>query len=240
LFSESARFYDLIYDQFKDFDAEVDQVAELLKRLAPEARTILDVGCGTGRHAAGLTERHGYQVDGLDLDPAFVEIARGRCPGGQFFIGDMADFRLGKRYDLVLCLFSSIGYVKTKERLAATAGTMGDHLNPGGMAIIEPWFPPDGFFPGKVSYTTVDGEDLKIVRMNTSRVEDGISILDLHYLIGTPEGVQHLQETHELALFTEDEMRVGLEAGGLELVEYDSEGLTGRGLYVVRTSESAP
>ncbi len=236
MFSESAHYYDLIYDEFKDYEGEVTQVGALLQRLAPQARTILDLGCGAGRHAADLTEDHGYEVDGLDLEPGFVEIAQKRCPKGRFFTGDMADFQLGRRYDLVLCLFSSIGYVKTRARLASTAAAIRDHLNPGGFAIIEPWMTPDSFTPGKVYLTTVEKEDLKISRVSSSKVVDGVSILDFHYLIGTPEGVQHLQETHELGLFTEEEMRAGLEAGGLDVLEYDPDGLTGRGLYVTQST----
>ena len=129
MFSETARFYDLIYDQFRDYEGDTARVAELLQRLAPEAELILDVGCGTGRHAEALTLRHGYRVDGLDIEPGFVEIARRRCPGGRFVAGDMADFDLGGRYDVVLCLFSSIGYVKTMKRLVSAARSLRRHLS---------------------------------------------------------------------------------------------------------------
>ena len=238
MFSETARYYDLIYDEFRDYAGDVNRVAGMVKRLAPGARTILDVGCGTGRHAQGLTTEHGYLVDGLDIEPGFVEIAQERCPHGRFFVGDMADFDLGRRYDTVLCLFSGIGYVKTRERLSSSAGCIRRHLSPGGVAVVEAWMAPDTFTAGKVYLQTAEREDLKVSRMSSSRVRDGISLLDFHYLIGTPEGVRHLQETHELALFTEEEMREGLEKGGLEVVEYDPEGMTGRGLYIARSSES--
>jgi SAM-dependent methyltransferase len=234
MFSETARFYDLIYDQFRDYERDAARVAELLQRLAPEAELILDVGCGTGRHAEALTLRHGYRVDGLDIQPGFVEIAQRRCPGGRFVEGDMADFNLGGRYDVVLCLFSSIGYVKTMKRLVAAARSFRRHLAPGGVAMVEAWMTPNAFTPGKVYLLTAEEGDIKVSRMNSSVVREGISILDFHYLIGTPEGVRHLRETHELALFTEEEMRQGFEAAGLEVVEYDPDGMTGRGLYTLR------
>jgi SAM-dependent methyltransferase len=237
MFSETAQYYDLIYDQFRDYAEDVARVGELLRRLAPEAETILDVGCGTGRHAQALTEEHAYRVDGLDIEPAFVEIAQGRCPDGRFSVGDMADFDLGRRYDVLLCLFSSIGYVKTKERLESAARCFRRHLMPGGIAVIEAWMTPDAFTAGKVYLVSAEKDGLKISRMNSSRAQGGVSILDFHYLIGTPEGVRHLQETHELALFSEAEMRDGLGKAGLELLEYDPRGMTGRGLYVLCRGE---
>jgi SAM-dependent methyltransferase len=237
MFSETARFYDIIYDQFRDYEGDATRVAELLQRLAPEAELILDVGCGTGRHAEALTLRHGYRVDGLDIQPGFVEIARGRCPDGRFVVGDMADFDLGGRYDVIMCLFSSIGYVRTMKRLVSAARCFRRHLSPGGIAMIEAWMTPDAFTPGKVFLLTAEEGDTKVSRMNSSMVRDGISILDFHYLVGTPEGVRHLRETHELALFTDEEMRQGFRTAGLELVEYDPNGMTGRGLYTLRTGE---
>src|SRR5690348_4593728 len=71
MFSESAAFYDLIYSAFKDYPAEAAALAGVIRREHPRAKTILDVACGTGEHARLLAREHGFDVDGLDLDPAF-------------------------------------------------------------------------------------------------------------------------------------------------------------------------
>src|SRR3954468_24524277 len=108
MFSSSIELYDAIYGAFKDYATEADRVAEVLARVAPDAQTILDVGCGTGAHARLLSDRFGYRVDGLDLEEGFLELARRKHPGGRFFQGDMTSFQLGRRYDVVMSLFSSI------------------------------------------------------------------------------------------------------------------------------------
>jgi len=234
VFTETAELYDLIYDQFRDYRRDVESVVALVRERAPHARTVLDVGCGTGRHAQGLALEHGLDVDGLDIEPGFVEIAARRVPNGRFVTGDMADFDLGRRYDLILCLFSSIGYVKTRDRLEGAARCFARHLTPGGLAVVEPWFTPDSFTPGRVYLTCAEAEDVKISRMSTSAVRDELSVLDFQYLVGTADGVRHLRETHELGLFTRKEMQAGLEAGGLTVEAYDPEGMTGRGLFLLR------
>src|SRR5439155_15466702 len=117
MFTASAEFYDLIYSTFKDYGAEAAQLADILHRLNPQCRTILDVACGTGEHAR-LLATHDFAVDGLDLDPAFVRIAQHKNPEGRFLEADMSDFHLPRRYDAVLCLFSSIGYLQTIDRVA--------------------------------------------------------------------------------------------------------------------------
>src|SRR5262249_31930264 len=112
MFSESAELYDLIYSQLKDYPAETFALASLIRAEHPTARTVLDVACGTAEHARLLAEAHGFDVDGLDLDPNFVRIARAKLTRGEVHEGDMTSFALPRKYDVVLCLFSSIGYVK--------------------------------------------------------------------------------------------------------------------------------
>ena len=77
----------------------------------------------------------------------------------------------------------------------------------------------------------MDQPDLKVARMNISEVEDGVSVLNFHYLVATSSGVEHFTERHELGLFSHDEYLSAFSAGGLEVV-YDADGLAGRGLYI--------
>lgn len=143
----------------------------------------------------------------------------------------MTDFALGQRFDVVTCLFSVIGYVKTLDNLSQAIRCMAQHLAPGGVLLIEPWFTPDTWYPGTVGARCIDEPHLNIARMNTSSVEGRLSIMDMHYLTGTPEGIQHVVERHELGLFTTEEMTHALTICGLA-VTYDAVGLTGRGLYI--------
>jgi ubiquinone/menaquinone biosynthesis C-methylase UbiE len=104
MFSRSADLYDALYATFKDY---ADEAARLRELIGPDARTLLDVACGTGAHLELLREH--YEVVGLDLDPELLAIARGRLPGVELVEGDMTGFDLGRRFDAVACLFSSIG-----------------------------------------------------------------------------------------------------------------------------------
>ena len=58
------------------------------------------------------------------------------------------------------------------------------------------------------------------------------SIMEMHYLVGRPDGVEHFTERHELTLFQDEEMLDAFRAAGLA-VEHDHEGgPMGRGLYI--------
>jgi SAM-dependent methyltransferase len=170
-------------------------------------------------------------VTGLDLDPVMLEIARQRNPGIQFHRGDMTDFDLGRTFDVVTCLFSSIGYVRTLDNLDRAVSCMARHVGPGGVLVIEPWFSRADWQPGSVHGLFIDEPELKIARVNTSFARGRLSYFDLHYLIGTPQGTEHVVERHELGLFERAEMESAFERADL-LVTYDPEGLAGRGLFM--------
>lgn len=195
----------------------------------PGARTLLDVACGTGKHLEQLRDRH--LVEGLDLDDGLLAVARRRLPNVPLHAGDMREFDLGRRFDAVTCLFSAIGHLAATSELDAAIATMGRHLEPGGVLVVEPWLTPEEWIPGRPALLTVDEPDLKIARISMTGTRGTTSLLDFHYLVATPHGLESVTEHLELALFSRDEMTAAFERAGLD-VFYDEQGLTGRGLYV--------
>jgi SAM-dependent methyltransferase len=233
-FVDSAELYDAIY-HFKDYARECERIAELVGEAVPEARTILDVACGTGNHSRFLKNR--YAIDGVDINPDYLRTARTKNPSGNYTQADMTEFDLGHAYDVVTCLFSAIGNVKTAVRLDRAIACMARHTRPGGVLIVEPWFTPDTWRPGLGRQFIHLGEIPrgagadKVCRMSLSTAEGGHSLLIFHYLRGTATGIEHYSERMELALFTRDEMTQAFESAGMS-VRYDAEGLMGRGLYL--------
>lgn len=230
MFSRSAAIYDAVYS-FKDYGAEAERLHALIQERAPGASTLLDVACGTGKHLEQL--RRWYNVEGLDLDEGLLAVARERLDDVALHVGDMTSFSLDRVFDVVTCLFSSIGYVGTPERLNAALRVLAAHLKPGGVLIVEPWLSPDVWQTGRPHLLVVDEPDLKIARMNISGREGRLAIMEFEYLVGVPEGISHFSERHEAALFTDEEYRQAFSQANLA-VEHDQEGLIGRGLYLGR------
>jgi len=228
MFSRSAPLYDTIYASIRDYPREAAELDRLIQQRRPGARTLLDVACGTGAHLEHLS---GYDVEGLDLDPEMLAVARERLPDVPFHEGDMVAFDLGRRFDAVVCMFSSIGYVETEERLRSAIASMGRHLEPGGVLVVEPWLSPDDWLDRHVGAVFVDEPELKIARINAAERDGNVSMFEFAYLVGTPDGVEHFTERHELGLFTVEEYIGAFRAAGLE-ADHDQEGPMGRGLYV--------
>jgi SAM-dependent methyltransferase len=235
MFEKSAQWYDALYS-FKDYAKEAAAIVSLLKEEHAAASSLLDVACGTAEHDRYLAQA--YRVDGLDINEDFIRAAASKNPRGEYFCADMTDFDLGKSYDVILCLFSSIGYARTMGRVVQSLCCFERHLNADGIVVVEPWFTPETWNPdGRVHLLTAETPEGKICRMNISQEEEGISVIDFHYLVGTASGVEHFTERHELGLFSVNEMKEAFAVAHFA-VRHDETGLTGRGLYIARKSDS--
>jgi SAM-dependent methyltransferase len=229
VFRGSIEHYDRIYS-WKDYRQETERlVAALAAHGVKPGGRLLDVACGTGKHLEHLRGR--FHVEGLDLDEEFLEIARRRLPGVPFHRGDMVAFDLGRTFDVVTCLFSSIGYAKGLHGLRGAVAAMARHVAPGGWLAVEPWFSPDRLRANVPHMNVVDLPDLKIARMNTTFVEDRVAILEMHHLVGTPRGTEHFVERHELFCATAEEVQRAFTDAGLRAF-HDPDGLNGRGLHL--------
>ncbi len=227
-YTRRPEIYDLEYS-FKDYEAECARVEEIVRARAPQARTLLDVACGTGKHLACL--RTSFDCEGVDLDAGLLDVARTRLGNVPLHEGDMRMLDLGKRFDVVTCLFSAIGLVGDLDGLGAAAQSLAAHVGEGGVLLVEPWLKPDVWRPGRPHVLAANAEGLGLARVTIPGQEGRLSTTDMYYTLGTPGGVEQWHERHELYLFTDEEMRSALAATGLDIA-HDPEGLTGRGLWI--------
>ena len=231
MYTRSAKIYDAIYRSVgKDYAAEAEKLQALIRQHKQSSgNSLLDVGCGTGGHLAYLSGR--FSVEGLDSSDRMLAEAKEKYPGVPLHLADMADFDLHCRFDVITCLFSAIGYVRTLRRLSQAIRTFATHLLPGGVILVEPWFGPGVLDAGKIHAVFVDEPQLKIARISRNKVEGRLSHLDFHYLVGTPDGIESFRESAALGLFTDDEYQQAFKDAGLCVI-HDEAGLDGRGLYI--------
>jgi len=138
MYRQLANYYDEIY-HFKDYQKEAEKIETLINQYKKSpGNNLLDVACGTGNHIAYFKQH--YSVEGLDFSSEMLRIARKKHPDVVFYRGDMTSFKLKNRFDIITCLFSAIGHVKTKARMRRAVRNMASHLQPGGLMILEPWF----------------------------------------------------------------------------------------------------
>jgi SAM-dependent methyltransferase len=234
-----ARAYDLTYRlRGKDYAAEAAHIARVARDRRPGAAALLDVACGTGEHLAHLRACFST-VAGLDGSSAMLQQARAKLPGVPLVQGDMRDFDLRRRFDVVTCLFSAIGYLASVSELRAAVAAMARHLVPGGVLIVEPLWRPEQFLDGHVSAEVLEHDGQTLSRMSHSTRAGRTARMEIHYLVADGTGLQHFAETHLNTLFTSAEYLDAVAAAGCD-AEFLPEGPAGRGLLVGVLDRNTP
>ena len=131
------------YDHFAQFYDHVvgsrDSIAKLLTQLVrrynPTARTLLELGCGSGTMLAVLSRS--YRTTGLDLSRGMLSIARKKAPGARLIHGDITTFDLQERFDAIVCPFDTINHVTSFAKWKQVFRRAHAHLNPGGVFIFD-------------------------------------------------------------------------------------------------------
>jgi SAM-dependent methyltransferase len=229
---EFAEIYDLVHTRRgKDYQAESQQVADAIRARCPKASSVLDAGCGTGGHLAHLAGVFD-EVEGLEVAPAMLDVARAKLPGVVLHQADMRTFDLGRRYDAIICMFASIAHQRSAAELEATLERFAGHLEPDGVVVFDPWWFPEEFVDGSVAgdVGTADGQTLG--QMSHSRRDGDRSRTEVHYLVASAEaGTRHVSEVFWHSLFPHALYEKALVAAGFEF-EYVDSVMDGRGMFV--------
>jgi SAM-dependent methyltransferase len=222
-----------LYEFFFDRDGahrDAERLHGLIRERTPDARSLLDVACGTGWHLERL--REWYEVEGVDRSPAMLRYARDRLPDVALHEGDMRSFDLGQTFDVVSCLSSSIAWMRSTQDLRRAVEAMGTHVRKDGLLLIEPWdFPADA--PSDEPWVaTKQKPDRVVTLMETTTFDGDVWVQETHWLDRKRPGrIEHLVEVHTLGAFERSDHVEAFVAAGLD-VEFDTVGLLGRGLFI--------
>jgi ubiquinone/menaquinone biosynthesis C-methylase UbiE len=215
LYAELAQYYDRVY-ALKDYKRESEELRQLiLENQRSQGQDLLEVGCGTGSYLQHF--ENDFSCTGVDISPAMLRIAKKRLKKTGLLQGDMRTFDLGREFDIVLCLFSSIANLKNYRELRQTMKNFSRHLKTGGVLILGPWKHPKQFPPGVPRLFTYDSPDLKLARIDFPKRRGAKSILDFHWLIAEKnKQVRYIAEDrHELTEFSERQYMESMRAANL-------------------------
>jgi dTDP-3-amino-3,4,6-trideoxy-alpha-D-glucopyranose N,N-dimethyltransferase len=226
-----AEVYETIYrSRGKDWAAEAADIARLAREIKPDADSLLDVACGTGAHLGPYSSLFSV-AEGLEIAEPMRAVAARRWPDVTVHEGDMRNFSLGRRYDVVCCMFCAIGYLETVDDMHAAVAAMARHLTDDGVLIIEPWWMPEQFIEGFVAGDLAREEGRTVARISHSTLVGRATRMEVKFLVGEPDGIRTFTEIDMLTLFTREEYEKAFANAGCA-VEFRPGPPTGRGLFV--------
>lgn len=230
VFAGYSRYYDLLYRD-KDYAGEANYVAGLIRRHAPAARSLMEIGCGTGAHAVELAQA-GFDVAGVDMSEGMLEAADARrsslapvlAAKLEFSHGDARTVRLGKKFDAVISLFHVMSYQTSNADLADAFATAREHLEPGGVFVFDCWYGPAVLrqWP-TVTEKKLSDESTEVARRADPVVHANENIVDVNYTVVVTDKMtrasETLRETHRMRYLFTPEIDAGLSAAGMKLVD---------------------
>jgi SAM-dependent methyltransferase len=131
-YADFARFYDEIMG---DRSAIIERTRGYIERYMPQARSLLELGCGTGALLAGLAP--GLSVTGVDLSPEMLAIAARTAPGARLVRADITGFSLGASFDVVICVFDTLNHVPSFAGWTGMFDRVHAHLAEGGLFVFD-------------------------------------------------------------------------------------------------------
>lgn len=228
VFDAYAQYYDLLYED-KNYSAEAGFVAALLKRYAPSAHQLLELGCGTGIHAE-LLHRSGYGVHGIDFSEEMLKVAASRAvesvdgqPGLSFSCADITRYRAQREFDAVISLFHVISYQTTDTALLEAFATAAAHLRPGGVFVFDCWYGPAVLTERpEVRVKRLRNEQIEVTRIAEPELYPNRNKVDVNYQVYIRDAIsgriEALSETHHMRYLFYPEIEAVCRQSGFEII----------------------
>lgn len=210
-----SQYYDLLYSD-KDYNSEVEYVESLIKANSKNSNTLLDMGCGTGKHAELFCEK-GYIVHGVDLSEEMLKIAESRRIGReenlQFTHSNIQELNLNKKFDIVVSLFHVMSYQNSNEELIKAFEVAKNHLSENGIFIFDFWYGPAVLTDKPTTRVKrLENNNIKITRLAEPFLDAQKNIVDVNYNVFIEDKVAkkviEKKELHKMRYFFDTELEI--------------------------------
>lgn len=226
VFQDYAYYYNTFYKD-KNYTVEAAQIDKLLKRYGTNIKSVINYGCGTGKHDMELMKM-GYQCTGIDMSPLMIDIARDNASEENlpidFSVADIRVFESQKNYDAVISLFHVMSYQNSNEDILSAFQSARKALKKGGIFLFDVWYGP-GVLSDKpvVRVKEIEDKENKLVRIARPVMYDKKNVVDVCYevLITNKQTnvTKVINEVHNMRYFFRPELEKYLKDTGFELLD---------------------
>ena len=230
VFGDYSLYYEALYRD-KDYPGEAGFVHSVLQKHAPQAKSILDLGCGTGIHAEYLC-RMGYRVHGVDVSRQMICLANkraGEMPSDiasflSFSEGDIRSCRVEQSFDAVTALFHVASYQNSYEDLRALFQTAKLHLTRGGLFLFDFWHGPAVLRDAPAArIKRWEDEQMQVIRLAEPVMHADRNVVDVNYTLLVQDkrsgATKEIRETHCMRYWFLPELSFFLAEAGFTLRE---------------------
>jgi SAM-dependent methyltransferase len=225
-----SQYYDLFYHE-KNYKEEAAFVTGLLSRYGIVGGNLMDLGCGTGRHAVELAAT-GFFVSGVDMSADMLARADARriaLPGAvakrlKFQQGDARTVRTEEIYNAVVSLFRVASYQTTNADFMAMCHTAATHLPRSGLFLFDCWYGPAVLAdPPKVRVKRATSDDTAVIRIAEPLMRPHDNTFAVNYTIMMTDWktqcVETVLETHVMRYMFKPEVELMLDLSGFEVLD---------------------
>jgi SAM-dependent methyltransferase len=219
-FNLYGKYYDLLYED-KDYNQESVYISECIKSYYSCAKTILEFGSGTGKHGL-MMQKLGYDIYGLERSPEMIEVARRQ--GFHCEKADIADFEIGRKFDVVMSLFHVLSYITENGELEEVFRNASKCLSSGGLFIFDVWYSPAVYYQKPETRLKVaENNEIRVIRFAEPVCHTDRNTVDVNYTIlvkdkDTERWIE-FSEKHSMRHFSIPEIKLLASFTGFEFIK---------------------
>jgi SAM-dependent methyltransferase len=227
-FEAYSKYYEALYKD-KNYEQEALYVIQLINSLKPGVKKLIELGCGTGKHAE-IFCRNGFLVTGLERSPQMVRIAKAKSiKNFRPLVSDIATYSLNEKFEVAISLFHVVSYLTSNEMVLSCFKATSEHLEKGGLFIFDVWYSPAVYYQQPtIKIKRLELDNLKIIRLAEPVTHFNKNIVDVHYEVIIKDQVtsitEVLNEVHPMRHFSWPEIELFALISGFKLIHTEEFG----------------